>query len=149
MKEKRLVLLDIDGTLADNSHRQHLVSSPPKRWHEFFTKMTDDIPNVAVVNLYRTLCRSGDYDVVLVTARPEKYRSVTEDWLRRYNIDWTMLLMRADGDFRPDAEIKREMLDKLKCTLDEIVFVIDDRTQTVRMWRSLGLTCFQCADHDF
>ena len=28
-------------------------------------------------------------------------------------------------------------------------FVVEDRDQVVKMWRSLGLTCFQCAKGDF
>ena len=149
MKSKKLVLFDIDGTLADNSHRQHFLTSSPKSWDEFYDKMNEDRPNVDVVGLCRTLTRSDDYDVVLVTARPERYRSVTEDWLSRHAIDCPRLLMRANEDFRPDAEVKQEMLGELTSSLDDIAFIIDDRTKTVRMWRSLGLTCLQCADHDF
>lgn len=149
MKTKKLVLFDIDGTLADNSHRQHFLTSSPKHWDEFYNKMNEDRPNVGVVDLYRTLSKSGEYEVVLVTARPERYRSVTENWLNRHEIDCARLLMRPDKDFRPDAEIKQEMLGKLTSSLDDIAFIIDDRAKTVHMWRSLGLTCLQCADHDF
>ena len=148
MNAKKLVLFDIDGTLTDNSHRQHFLTSSPKRWDEFFDKMNDDRPNEGVVSLYRTLFQSGCYDIVLVTARPERFRFVTENWLCRHEIECAKLLMRADEDFRPDAEIKQEMLGKLTSSFDEIAFIIDDRTQAVRMWRSLGLTCLQCADHD-
>ncbi len=149
MNAKKLVLFDIDGTLADNSHRQHFLASSPKHWDKFYDKMNEDRPNVGVVSLYRTLSRSGNYDVVLVTARPERYRSVTENWLSHHEIDCTRLLMRPDKDFRPDAEIKQEMLGELTSSLDDVAFIVDDRAKTVRMWRSLGLTCLQCADHDF
>ena len=32
---------------------------------------------------------------------------------------------------------------------DEILFVLDDRSQVVKMWRELGLTCLQVADGNF
>ena len=35
MKEKRIVICDIDGTIADNSHRQHYLLGK-KDWKKFF-----------------------------------------------------------------------------------------------------------------
>jgi hypothetical protein len=48
---------------------------------------------------------------------------------------------------RSDVKAKREMLrgvDK-----DKILFVVEDRSRVVEMWRSEGLTCLQCAHGDF
>lgn len=149
MMDKKFILFDIDGTLADNSHRQHFLMSSPKRWDEFFESMDDDRPNTAMLALYNTLYKSGSYEIILITARPEKYRSATESWLSNHDIKWKTLVMRRDGDFRRDADAKREMLSGITQSLDEIEFVVDDRAQTVFMWRSLGLTCLQCADHDY
>ena len=60
--------------------------------------------------------------------------------------------MRPDGDYRPDAELKSELFDKLVDihgfdTEDTIIF--DDRQSVVDMWRARGLTCFQVAKGDF
>ena len=149
MGNRKFVLFDIDGTLADNSHRQHFLMSSPKRWDEFFDEMVGDVPNNALVTLYNTLYQSKSYEMVLVTARPEKHRAVTERWLAGHSLKWNRLVMRRDGDCRRDAETKQDMLREITNSLNEIAFVVDDRTQTVQMWRSLGLTCLQCADHDY
>jgi len=148
MVGRKFVLFDIDGTLADNTHRQHFLMSSPKQWVEFFDAMDGDKPNLAIVALYNVLYRSGSYELVVITGRPEKYRSDTENWLTKYGIELKTLLMRRDGDYRRDAETKREMIDEITQSLDEIELIVDDRAQTVRMWRDLGVTCLQCADHD-
>lgn len=48
--------------------------------------------------------------VLLASGRPEDYRAATETWLSRFGLArHAALLMRADGDFRPDAVVKREI----------------------------------------
>jgi len=120
-----------------------------KDWDAFFEAQTDDIPNEAVVALYKALCVSGNFTIVVVTARPERYRSESEHWFKRHGIPLGRMIMRTDGDRRSDEIIKREILEKLRFEGLTPLFVIDDRSSVVRMWRSEGITCLQCADHDF
>jgi len=49
--------------------------------------------------------------------------------------------MRQAGDYKPDYEHKKELLDLLP--KDRIAFILDDRDQVVNMWRENGLTCLQ------
>lgn len=144
-----VVLFDLDGTLADNSHRQHLVSGDRKDWNAFFDAQERDIPNDPIVTLYRTLFESKKFDIFVVTARPERYRLKTERWFADHEIPLGRMLMRVDGDRRSDEIIKREMLAQLKQEGSLPLFVVDDRAGVVKMWRGQGITCLQCADHDF
>ncbi len=146
---KPVALFDLDGTLADNSHRQALLLNGKKDWDAFFEAQTDDIPNEAVVALYKALCVSRNFTMVVVTARPESYRSASELWFKRHGIPLDRLIMRPDGDRRSDEIIKREILDTLRLEGLAPLFVVDDRTSVVKMWRSEGITCLQCADHNF
>ena len=60
------------------------------------------------------------------------------------------LLMRKDGDNRPDQIVKRELYERHVVGLYEVEGVLDDRAKVVRMWRDeLGLTCLQVADGNF
>lgn len=45
---------------------------------------------------------------MVVTARPERYRAETEAWLRRHAIIHDVLLMRKEGDNRPDSTLRAE-----------------------------------------
>jgi phosphoglycolate phosphatase-like HAD superfamily hydrolase len=146
---KPLVLFDIDGTLADISHRRHHVMGENKNWGAFFKHMGDDAPNQPVVDLYKALQVSGLYDLVIVSARPDNNRPVTEQWLVWNGIEFERLIMRPAGDYRPDTEIKKEILDLLRDEGKDIAFVVDDRDCVVDMWRKNGITCLQCAPGDF
>lgn len=144
-----VILFDLDGTLADNSHRQHLLYGDQKDWDAFFDAQSNDTPNTPIVTLYRTLFESGKFDVFVVTARPERYRDTTQKWFADHGIPLKRLLMRADGDRRSDEVIKQEMLVLLKGEGRLPLFVVDDRAGVVEMWRGEGVTCLQCADHRF
>ena len=57
--------------------------------------------------------------------------------------------MRPEGDYRPDYQVKQEMLNSLKAEGFEVLFTVDDRKQVVDMWRRNGITCLQCAEGNF
>ena len=150
-------IFDIDGTLADCSHRVKHIQGKDKNWDKFFNKMEKDNPILPVINLLSTISYHTKNAVILITGRPEKYRDTTLWWLAKNvaHLDITghyeefKLLMRQDGDYRSDAIIKKEIYDKqIKGTYD-VKGVFEDRKQVVDMWRSLGLTCFQVAEGDF
>lgn len=58
--------------------------------------------------------------------------------------------MRAAGDYRKDAVIKKEMFDTQIEGKYFVEFVLDDRNQVVDLWRKdLNLPCFQVYYGDF
>ncbi len=144
MTERKLVLVDMDGTLADVSHRLHHIRGGKKNWKAFFRGMDDDPPSTIVLEWVRNL--EPEYDVVIVTGRPEQYRGNTEAWLRKHGVKYAELLMRRDGDHRPDYTVKRELLSRLP--KERVAFVIDDRPSVCEMWRSCGLKVYQVAVGD-
>jgi hypothetical protein len=68
-------------------------------------------------------------------------------WLAEKGVNYHDLLLRKDKDRRADSVVKREML----ATIDKskILFVVEDRSRVVEMWRSEGLVCLQCAPGEF
>ena len=111
--------------------------------------MGGDTPNQPVVELYKTLWHSQNYQLILVSGRGEEHRKITETWLTWNAIPFAQLLMRPLNDFRSDVEIKQEILDQLRAEGKEISFVVDDRNSVVEMWRRNGIICLQCAEGDF
>ena len=57
--------------------------------------------------------------------------------------------MRRTYDRRKDCVIKMEIFEQYINNIYFVEFCIDDRTQVVELWRSLGLTCLQVADGNF
>ena len=77
----RIVVFDIDGVLADVSHRLHHIAARPKNWPAFFAAAAGDPPLPEGVDLARRL--SADHEVLYLTGRPESLRSVTQHWLEQ------------------------------------------------------------------
>lgn len=141
---KKTIIFDIDGTLADISHRRPFVTSATPNWKKFNDLMGEDIPNRPVVNLYKTLHETKKFLMILVTGREEKYRKITEQWLIWNNIPFEKIYMRKTKDFRKDDIVKKDILNKLRQQGHEIEFAVDDRDSVVKMWRDNNITCFQC-----
>jgi phosphoglycolate phosphatase-like HAD superfamily hydrolase len=144
---KKIVIFDIDGTLADCRHRQIHVQGKNKNWKEFFRAADDDEPIEGVVHILKSLWKHRDCRIVLCTGRPESMRPRTLRWFEKYEIFHDELMMRKEGDYRQDAIVKKEML--LELGKENILFAIDDRKQVVEMWRQEGVLCLQCAEGDF
>jgi predicted secreted acid phosphatase len=141
-----IVVFDIDGTLADISAREHHVRAFPKNWKAFFEGMAEDKAVASMVRLCNILYDEGVY-IILCSGRNEAHRPETIDWMAREGVKYHELRLRADGDIRSDVKAKREMLNGID--LNKVLFVVEDRSRVVEMWRSEGLTCLQCAPGDF
>ncbi|WP_065328187.1 phosphatase domain-containing protein [Tritonibacter mobilis] len=145
----KTALFDIDGTLANIEHRRPLLAGQRPDWKSFNASMGADTPNFPVVELYKALWDSGKYQLILVSGRGEEHRKLTETWLTWNEIPFERLLLRPENDFRPDVEIKQEILNLLRSEGKEISFVVDDRNSVVEMWRRNKVTCLQCAEGNF
>jgi len=144
------IICDLDGTLADVAHRRHHVSGQHKNWDAFFRAMGDDpVIEPVLLLLQAWINHHGANSVYFTTGRPEEYRDVTVAWLRNIGLPTDNLFMRADGDYRADHVVKRQMLEYIRRDGTEVRFVVDDRQTVVDMWREEGLICLQAAKGDF
>lgn len=131
-------VLNVDTAQAHKASTGHRVAKWPVRSAEGERRGV----------VLRSLIDTG-YDVVFCTGRKEQYREVTEEWLESHLGFHTPLLMRADDDGRTDWIVKYELFNKHIREQYNVRGVFDDRQQVVKMWRALGLTCFQVAEGDF
>lgn len=84
---------------------------------------------------------------MLCSRRSEEHRTETVQWLKKERVKYHELRLRPDGDRRSDVTVKREMLTGID--KGNILFVVEDRTRVVQMWREEGLVCLQCAPGEF
>lgn len=143
------IIVDIDGTLADLSHRLHFIADPKKKdWDGFFAAAVDDKPIGPVVDMVLGLSQSCR--LVIVTGRPEWTRNATQVWLRDHaGLNGYPLYMRATEDRRDDSIVKLEILKQIRADGYRPELAIDDRKRVVAMWRKAGITCAQVADGDY
>ncbi len=145
MKRKALII-DLDGTMSNADHRKHFVEN--KNWDSFYANLVHDEPNKWCHEITKLFGMKNVF-ILLVSGRPEKYGPVTLEWLEKHGINFDDLFMRKDGDFRKDSIVKEEIYRAEIEPNFEVLFCIDDRKQVVDMWRSIGLTCLQCAEGNF
>lgn len=154
--EKGIVICDIDGTLADATHRLKHLNGDKKDWKSFFEEMHNDTPIEETIS---TLCNYQEQgvEIFLVSGRPDDYRKVTEEWLGRNimqefpdgkgrPLPYTALFMRKAGDSRQDDIVKQEIYDRYFKDKYPVRLVIDDRPSVIRMWRSNGLSVLDVGD---
>ncbi len=149
MKSKAIIV-DLDGTLADCSHRVHHIQKTPKDWDAFYAGCGDDKPIEAIKYLMTAMAYKHESIMLyLVTGRPERTRHATEAWLWRNEIPFDGLVMRPDGDHRADDVLKREIYERDIAPYYDVLFALEDRDRCVRMYRSIGVPCLQVAEGDF
>ena len=132
---RALAVFDIDGVLADVRHRLHHLQARPQRWEAFFTAADRD--PLLEEGAARLHAAQGSCDVIYLTGRPERNRSMTRTWLARHGLPTGPLHMRPDRDHRPARWVKRETLRRLAATRT-IASVLDDDPAVVAVLEADG-----------
>jgi hypothetical protein len=155
MKKTPCLIFDLDGTIANQTHRLHLVKSHPRRWQEFFDLCGRDTPYKHIRLIMRALWNvSRGFDAIpklklfIVSGRPDSHREVTEAWLWKYGIPYHEMYMRVAGDTRPDTVIKAEILDQLVAE-HEVLCAFDDRPSVIKLWKSRGIPVLEIESQDW
>ena len=133
---KNIILCDIDGTVANNDHRQHFLEGK-KDWDGFFSELINDEPIYEIINKVNDENVSGK-KIIFLTERPERYRYSSTLWLKEYFDFEINLIMRKDNDYRNKLLIKKELLDE-NFNVDEIDCIIDNDENLILMWSKLGI----------
>lgn len=146
-----IVLFDLDGTLANVTHRRHHVEKARKKdadWRAFYAACEFDTVNIPVARCFDAHRAAGS-QVWIVSGRSDEVKRQTEEWLGRNSLWPDRLLMRPQSNYEADVTLKQRWLHDGIIPRDRILCVYDDRTSVVNMWRSEGLACFQVAPGDF
>ena len=147
--KRMTVVFDIDGTLADLSHRLKWIQGEEKNWDKFYEKVEEDKeikPIAQIFYLYSNFL-APSARLICITGRPERTREATLQWFEK-EIGATPdeLYMRENHDFRPDVEVKREWVERLRKEGYEFILAFEDRDRIVKMYRDMGIQCCQVAE---
>lgn len=124
-------IFDIDGTLAKKEGSyDNLVNIPPKE---------------QVVKIAKAIVKAGGGKMAIVTARPEESREDTEAWLGKQGLKPEFLLMRKEGDVRPDYEVRVDQVKEVMKRLGKMggnTILYDDKVSNCKaVEKALGITC--------
>jgi hypothetical protein len=147
----KIIVSDVDGTVANITHRRHWVASKPKNWKAFNSTMHLDTPYEDIVWLIENLRASSNFNTRLIfcSGRGEESRKVTEDFLNEHFGSFDALYMRAEKDYRQDSIVKVELLEQIRKDYGEPYVWLDDRQQVVDAIRAQGVRVLQVAPGDF
>lgn len=154
--DEPIVVVDVDGTLADGEHRNHLLAnkSDPDRWKKYFQHVFADKPVDFVARWVQELAK--ECRIVIVSGRPDNFplgrvrdlgmwtmaRETSRFVREACGIPYHSLFMRAQGDKRPDTDVKRDIL-KRNLKGANIAFVLDDRPKVIKeVWGEAGIKCY-------
>lgn len=133
------VVFDLDGTLADNSHR---IPNPVPEGFDYEATakhVVTDAPILSTVSALMDHHETYGDRIIILTGRAESGRQYTEEWLRLHGIYelCDMVIMRPDDDRRPAPDFKLAMLRKF-CNQDNVRAIYDNDTEVVRHLLSEG-----------
>lgn len=123
-----ILVFDIDGTLA-----QHEAGNNP---------LDKFIPKERMVQLAKYAQRPEVGRMAIVTARPEASRALTEKWIREQGLVPEFVLMRAEGDTRPDSEVRVDQVKECQRRLGNGLILYDDKLPNCKaVEAALGVPC--------
>ena len=151
-----LYFIDIDGVLADISHRIHYAKNKEYDWFYSASELRKDAPIYEFNFLYKTInteLMDNQASVFFITGRPERTRLATMEWLQEHYYRFYteclkdgVLKMRADGEYRKSPNVKfdlvAEVLDKYYgengyANLDTAVIIDDDPLNVLAMKKAM------------
>jgi hypothetical protein len=152
-----IVICDIDGTIANNDHRQGFLQQPKKDWGSFYNPdlMWEDEPIQEAMEVLPGLIVKTMPNFFFLTGRPERTRGVTAGWIEKHlgcatrppgpaapapNSDAhrPQLVMRKDGDHRKAHVFKEELSQFLWSYGNPLLFIDDDERNTL-MYSRFGI----------
>lgn len=142
---KKIILCDIDGTLADISHRLHHLDGDKKDWNSFFEECSEDTFREDIWEKVEKDALDNDADVIFVSGRSDAVREKTERWLYWHIGKKPIVLMRPHWDHQEDTSLKNKIyMDHFQNY--DVIRVYDDRPSVIRMWRKHNLQVVDCGD---
>jgi hypothetical protein len=132
-----LLICDIDGTISNVATRFIDIPIPEPKLRsnpEYITyldhiqtyeKLMSDKP-VRGMQKFLSSFNLQFVDIVYLTARDEKYRKTTMEWLNLHNFPIFELYMRPEGDDRPSNLYKENVINTLKHQYSNIILLDDD-----------------------
>jgi predicted secreted acid phosphatase len=140
------VIFDLDNVVWDATMlNQYLPADKKSRagWSEFEKHYKEVTPNawaVELVNFYRSLGRT----LLFITSREDinNCKSDTIDSLSTAlsnDLSGAYLYMRQPEDYRPSAEVKKEIYLKEIQGIFKVMLAVDDDRSNCEMWHSFGI----------
>ena len=154
-QKRKAYIFDVDGTLANVDPILHHIINKDRNAPDFkdsfdaFHMDSVNVPaNKEVVDfLWNSIEQNKSIDIIIVTAREEKWRAHTAYWLAKNLIPQEVLFMRPNNDNRTDYEVKKNILDQINLFWD-VIHAVDDNPKIIKLWKENGIETTKIGDWD-
>lgn len=130
-----VVVFDIDGTLLDETHREHLRLAG--LWDEYFQACLQDTPIEHIIDLTHYF-KSIGYEIWLMSGRSESILAKTKQSLTQCGVVYDYLKLRAVDNKTPDYVLKPGWISRL-IGKERVKYVFDDTPAVIDGFRAKGL----------
>lgn len=154
----KYIVFDIDGVLADCSHRLKYIQGKDKDYDKFYSDeeiMKDKIIEAGrkIVDMLYNLYTMEDFyrptefygKIILLTGRNEICKEATRIWVSKNifeDLSLYSIIMRPKNDCRPDYQIKEDLIKK-HIGFENILFAFDDDDKVNEMYKKHGVMCYK------
>lgn len=142
-----LANFDMDGTLAfTNVISNQFMFGKNRNFHEFHKASEFVAPNECVLRDAKR-ARDEGLTVSVTTARSDEYAAETTRWLENNGVPVSILKHRNAGDYRPDYEVKLDIIAEFRKSGFEFAHSWDDNPQAVRSFKESGIRVTEIPFH--
>ena len=139
IKPGNVVLVDIDGTIADAYERMRGIEGNRGNWLDYMVGSFKDPLIEEVARLLDLL--SDQVAVVMLSARPIRIQDETRDWLEHHKVRWDLMILRASSSMERPLHFKRHRTNELRQRGFEPVLALEDDRRNVDMYREERVPC--------
>lgn len=139
---KPVCLIDVDGTLADNSQlaRECFVLSEKKQYQRFYESLDSSTPvREDVVKHIRGFANT--HNLVILTGR--KFTAGLPGFLDSTGLEFAGIVARPDKFHQQTVAYKLDVLGQLRASGMNVEFAFDDHPKIVDALNKAGVKCFQ------
>lgn len=136
---RSLLILDLDGTLVDSSHRRIYEKD----------KVKDDKVKEDVLNTVRTVIFTENPYVCILTARSENDYNITVKWLEKKNIFFDRIFFKPLDYKGSGFYYKKEVYNMLLKPHFDKVIVFEDNKKIADYFHKEGCLVFQIKEEGF
>ena len=154
----KYIIFDIDGVLADCSHRLKYIKGEKKDYDKFYS--ADEIWKDEILPEGHWIFdfayewvqqRSAHFQIVFLTARNESRKIATKAWFmesfsqlitEKIHGMSSKIFMRSKNDYRPAHQVKEDLIKK-HIGFENILFAFDDDDKVNEMYAKHGVICYK------
>ena len=132
---KKCVILDLDGSIANDSLRAKDLKDKLISWRSYFLRSGEDTVIRETLEFLRTI--PDEIDIIVSTGRPQFTKKVTKKWIEDHleGIKIKDYLMRPNHSFIKNERLKEQNLDIILKKGYEVYVAIEDNPRAIEMYK--------------